>query len=245
MGDLPIGALNLRRRDLTAVLPQLQEAHVLHRTTGHPPGITALLGVLGMAVLKAGRIDAATACLEEALSITSAHRMTFATGVVSMGIAAVSARNGKATTAARLFGAVDTMRTSGQFMMADAFSDGHAAAVADARRALGGAAFETEYRVGQSMRFAGAVSQGQATANHLSRGQASTSPRLLKPAFDLTLRERDVLYHLAAVRSNLEIGQALSIDIRTVETHVLHILAKLDVESRTAAVAVAIRTGLV
>jgi len=53
----------------------------------------------------------------------------------------------------------------------------------------------------------------------------------------LTPREREVLRLLAANLSNKEIGAALSITEGTVKIHVHHILTKLGVDSRAAAVA--------
>jgi DNA-binding NarL/FixJ family response regulator len=60
----------------------------------------------------------------------------------------------------------------------------------------------------------------------------------------LTRREHDVLRLLVAGHTNRAIGHALFISERTVEGHVLHLMAKLGVESRTAAVAIAVRDGL-
>jgi len=45
-------------------------------------------------------------------------------------------------------------------------------------------------------------------------------------------------------RSNRAIAETLSLSERTVENHVLHILTKLDVGSRTPAVTYAVRHGL-
>jgi DNA-binding CsgD family transcriptional regulator len=61
----------------------------------------------------------------------------------------------------------------------------------------------------------------------------------------LTPRERDVLRLLVEGHSDPEIAAALFLAPRTVSWHVGHILAKLDVDSRTAAAAAAIRQGLV
>lgn len=62
---------------------------------------------------------------------------------------------------------------------------------------------------------------------------------------ELTPREREVLALLASGRSSKEIARRLVISPRTVSTHVQHILAKLDVNNRARAIALAHRAGLV
>jgi DNA-binding NarL/FixJ family response regulator len=59
----------------------------------------------------------------------------------------------------------------------------------------------------------------------------------------LSDREREVLSHLVRGLRNSEIAQRLAISPRTVEKHVHHILGKLDVGSRLAAVALASELG--
>jgi two-component system, NarL family, response regulator len=61
----------------------------------------------------------------------------------------------------------------------------------------------------------------------------------------LTPRELTVLRLLAAGNSNREIGDALGISDGTVKIHVSHLFAKLNVTSRTEAIATALRRGLV
>lgn len=61
----------------------------------------------------------------------------------------------------------------------------------------------------------------------------------------LTRRELDVLTMLARGKSNKEIGSALSISETTVKSHMRGIFAKLNVLSRTEAVATASRRGIV
>ena len=61
----------------------------------------------------------------------------------------------------------------------------------------------------------------------------------------LSEREVDVLRFIARGRSNKEIGSALFISEGTVKSHVKSIFAKLDVLSRTEAVAQATRRGLI
>jgi DNA-binding CsgD family transcriptional regulator/tetratricopeptide (TPR) repeat protein len=61
----------------------------------------------------------------------------------------------------------------------------------------------------------------------------------------LTDRELEVLRHLAAGRSNREIGEVLFISAKTASVHISNIFRKLDVTSRVQAAAVAHRLGLV
>ena len=65
------------------------------------------------------------------------------------------------------------------------------------------------------------------------------------PRFDLTPREREVLTLLAQGKSDRKIADQLFISHHTVMRHVSHILAKLDVDTRTAAAAKAVRNELV
>lgn len=65
----------------------------------------------------------------------------------------------------------------------------------------------------------------------------------LKP--QVTAREVEVLRRMACGASNKEIGVALFISEGTVKTHVKSVLTKLDATSRTEAVTIATRRGLI
>jgi DNA-binding NarL/FixJ family response regulator len=67
----------------------------------------------------------------------------------------------------------------------------------------------------------------------------------LAAAEELTAREREVLALLARGLSNKEIARALAISDHTAKFHASAILAKLGAESRTEAVVIAVRLGLV
>jgi DNA-binding NarL/FixJ family response regulator len=62
--------------------------------------------------------------------------------------------------------------------------------------------------------------------------------------YDLTVRELEVLEHLAAGQDQVTIAQALVISEKTIATHIQHILGKLGVHSRAEAVAFAHRHGI-
>jgi ATP/maltotriose-dependent transcriptional regulator MalT len=64
-------------------------------------------------------------------------------------------------------------------------------------------------------------------------------------AHPLTRREREVLAHVAAGRSNREIAGELVVSEHTVHRHVANILRKLDEPTRAAAVGHAARNGLI
>ncbi|MGH3103225.1 MAG: response regulator [Gaiellaceae bacterium] len=75
-------------------------------------------------------------------------------------------------------------------------------------------------------------------AGYLAREMTETVP-------SLTHRERDVLRLLADGHSNEEIGKRLFISPETVRTHVRKAMAKLDADTRTQAVATALRQSLI
>jgi DNA-binding NarL/FixJ family response regulator len=67
----------------------------------------------------------------------------------------------------------------------------------------------------------------------------------LAPAVQLTPREMATLRLLADGKANKEIANELDISERTVKTHLAHLFEKLGVTSRTEAIKVATRRGLV
>ena len=72
---------------------------------------------------------------------------------------------------------------------------------------------------------------------------ATRAPEV-KPGFDLTSREKEVLKLMVDGLSNGEIAQELFISLSTVKFHVSSILAKLQVNSRTEAVSYILKNDL-
>jgi len=73
---------------------------------------------------------------------------------------------------------------------------------------------------------------------------ASKVAERVKQQSPLTSRERQILRHLMSGDSNKAIALYLEVTLGTVKTHVKAIFRKLDAKSRTQAVAVAMRRGI-
>jgi DNA-binding NarL/FixJ family response regulator len=86
----------------------------------------------------------------------------------------------------------------------------------------------------------------------VAAGESFIDPALM-PAFlsgkdredMLTGREREILQLLADGMSNADVAQRLFISQETVKSHVRHILAKLEADTRTHAVAIALRDAII
>lgn len=84
-------------------------------------------------------------------------------------------------------------------------------------------------------------------------GQSALAPsivtrlmaRVQSSGTQLSQREAEVLTLVAAGKTNQEIGRELFLSEATVKSHLVHIYGKLDVASRTAAVAKARELGLI
>ncbi|GAA2060600.1 response regulator transcription factor [Williamsia deligens] len=79
-----------------------------------------------------------------------------------------------------------------------------------------------------------------------ARSAASSPTPASSPELDaLTVREREVLLHMADGSSNREIAKALYVSESTVKTHINNVFAKLSLRDRGQAIAFAHRHGLV
>lgn len=90
----------------------------------------------------------------------------------------------------------------------------------------------------------GAVAEQNRAANLLARLTAGSTPEAGNAASSLTPREIEILRLVAQGLSDKEAAAALHLSAHTVHRHVANILTKLDVPSRTAAVAHAALRGI-
>jgi DNA-binding CsgD family transcriptional regulator len=76
----------------------------------------------------------------------------------------------------------------------------------------------------------------------LIEGDLGSDQTVLRKKLSVTEREAEVLLWIARGKSNRDIAEILSLSPRTVNKHLEQIYAKLGVENRTSAAALAVRT---
>jgi DNA-binding CsgD family transcriptional regulator len=242
---LALARLTLEEGNIDRARDELVQALALHRATGNPFGIATTLVTLAHAALAKGDIAEAVGRLGEALALGRSPNLILLGPVeAAVALMAVAVATGHVVESVRLLGALEAMRASGRLQIAPFFLRVARSAQAEARRRLGAAVFEREHAEGMRLRWDQVLDEARSLANELAGPMPAPAPAADELG-GLSPREREVLRELAAGRSNREIADALFVSARTVETHVLHILAKLEVESRTAAAALAIRAGFI
>ena len=92
---------------------------------------------------------------------------------------------------------------------------------------------------------AGLVTLDPEIAKHIAEHLPQNSPPNTEPIEELTRRETEVLRLLARGLGNKEIAARLGISEHTAKFHISSILGKLAVSSRTEAVALGLRRGLI
>jgi ATP/maltotriose-dependent transcriptional regulator MalT len=188
-----------------------------------------------------GDTRVATGLLAESLSGASDaddDRLTAA--LCCLDLAVLCWQRGEHESAARLLGQAEAQHDwrSAPFR-ADEIAD-YERAVSALRGALGTERFERLAGEGHAASLELALSE----VERLKTAPA-IEPKAAAPVpFGLSPRELDVLRQLPKGLSDKEIGDELFISHRTVMRHMTNILTKLDVPTRTAAAAAAVRHGL-
>jgi DNA-binding NarL/FixJ family response regulator len=109
------------------------------------------------------------------------------------------------------------------------------------RTALGEVAFAAAWSAGRTLSLDAVLAEAIAAPPESAMTDARSGAA---PCGGLTPRELDVLRFLVEGRTDKEIAAALFVSPSTVTTHVRSILGKLEVTSRAAAAAAAVRRGL-
>ncbi|MFN8590539.1 MAG: LuxR C-terminal-related transcriptional regulator [Thermomicrobiales bacterium] len=159
-------------------------------------------------------------------------------------VATVSADRGQYEAALRLFSAVDRACVVLGYAFEPPDRKRQRRSLETARLALDENAVAVAWQEGASLSLTQAIAVGEEVLAGL-QAEAATPGPLHATAWRLTPRELDVVRLLVEGQTDRQIGERLFISHRTVMTHVANILVKFDVDSRTAAAAMALRHHLV
>jgi non-specific serine/threonine protein kinase len=242
-----LGLLALGKGDLDRAMEHLAEAERLARAEGDDFNLAAALCYRGLVHCAREALAPAADALDEALVLDRAAGNREGVAVDLASLAVLAAAAGRPEAAARLLGAAGGLRDRlGLRPFALPERVAYDRALDTARDRLGEPACADAWAEGHARTrdedSAADVEGVLAAARPASAPANSSGPAR---AHGLTPREVDVLRLLVAGRSNPEIAAALFVSPRTATTHVSNILAKLGVERRTEAAALAVRDGLV
>ena len=238
-----LGDVAFRRGDYQRAEGLASEGLALSRRAGDDIGVVLALVGVAQSACERGNLGLAATSLGEALVLARQRALEPGVADTLAGIARLASVTGRPETAARILGAADLLSESTGAVRW--LHEGlHRRTERAARDALGEAAYVAAWNAGRSVPF----DEILATAEDILAHDVPTSVSTSLPDHEgvpLTARERDVLRLLTAGLTDREIATALSISPHTASTHVRNLLGKLGVATRTAAVAQALRDGLI
>jgi non-specific serine/threonine protein kinase len=244
-----LALVELARRRPDRAVPHLTASLRLARAR-HDAWATGLaLYRLGVSFHDQGDPGAAAAHLAEGVALSPEHGDESVAAETLDNLAFVARSLGRIETAGLLLGAADARRQSSGMPTFPDWRMRREEALAAMKAELSGSDFAALWEAGRQL----SDEQLLYEVDELARCAATRStplpsrPLPHRPAVrpPLSPRELEVLTLLVAGLTDQEIADALYIARRTVTTHVSAILAKLEVHSRTAAVARATREGWV
>jgi DNA-binding CsgD family transcriptional regulator/tetratricopeptide (TPR) repeat protein len=239
-GLIILGNVAFACGELERAAERLEEALTLFRRIGNAYATGVTLTFLGRVTREQGDYARAAALYAEGLAPQweLGDKVHLARGLGPLGTVAASTRQYER--AARLWGAAEALREAIGVPPARR-SARFESTVATTRAAFGAEAFDAAWVAGRALSLADAVAEAVQVSSSVD---ASRRPAA-DDRYGLTPRELDVLRLLPRGMTNREIATALFITERTAATHVQHIYAKLGVNSRAEAVALAVEHGLV
>jgi predicted ATPase/DNA-binding CsgD family transcriptional regulator len=233
-----LGVVAWGKGDLTSANTRWEEALAIHQAIHDDWGIANVLGYLALGALEQGAPERALALTRESLALFwKAHSLEEVASVLT-NAATIEVARGNHHLAAERYGAAQHLRQDIGSKLNLPERQLHERSIETARQALGASRFDAAFVVGSGLPLDDVVEQ--------LLNAESPSPQPEQPtgnAFDLTPRERDVLGYLIEGMTDREIADALFISPRTVQSHLARLFAKLEVNTRTAAVTVASRMG--
>ncbi len=219
----------------------IQEALATFRQLNFELGIVLSSRFLGQVMRAMGDQDGAIPLLLDSLRVNRTITQQWHIANALEALASIAAGRHQEALATRIFGSIDLFRTQASAPLEPSLQPEHDQIIAKLRKTLGEERFAEEWSIGRLM----AIEQTIEAAAEVG-GSGSTSLQVNSKAEDigLTPREIEVLRVLVDGKSTNEIAEMLFISPRTVSTHIASILGKLGVPTRSAAVAMVMRSDL-
>ncbi|MER3437506.1 MAG: hypothetical protein C4346_07890, partial [Chloroflexota bacterium] len=244
-----LGVVAYSQGDLSRAIARYEEALAVWQVLDDRLNAALTQHNLAEAIADSGDVARAAALFRASLTARADQGDRSGVAETLAGIAAIASRSGLAARAVTLLGSAAALRHAIGISLPSAEQGRQDRLLATLRRQVPAAEFDHAWTAGYGMTVHAAVREGMAVIEAMAAEPASAQPPA--PAVDaaaaagLTKREIEVLRLLVEGYSDKEIGEALFISHRTAMTHVLNILNKLGVNSRTAAAAWALRHGVV
>lgn len=238
------GLERLGRGDIDRAEQLLREALNLFLEMGNEGGTTMALADLGLALHAKGDVTGAERLLQAALKRNVVLGREWEIADVVLGLADIALWRRQPRRAALLLAASESVRSQRGYPRHSWWDDTYDRVASDVRSAIDDETFARLWHRGETMALSAVVAEAVAVVD----GRAPTitcSDKPVSPVLRLTPRERDVLRLLTEGLSDRQIATTLSISPKTAGKHVSRILAKLGVETRTAAATRAVRGTLV
>jgi non-specific serine/threonine protein kinase len=240
-----LGSVAEAKGDIAGAFDLFAEALTGFEACGDHRSIAWTVSRMGVMAVNIGQAEQATAAFERALPLFHMLQDWMSAIQIITHVVRLALEAGRASDAIRLLAAADAFHILKGIHPSAYESAGRNSLLEQGRRTLGEENYAAAYSDGHSFSIEEAIAHAQALTQDGTAWNVSPMPT---PRFDagtnLTKREREVLRLLAEGLTDREIGEALFISPRTVSYHVTNLLAKLDLDSRTAAATFAVRHGL-
>lgn len=213
----------------------------IDRSVGDARGLAVTLDHVGKIARAQGDLPAAWEAHAE--SLTYRNQVGDPRGILVwlQAMAYWLVQAGRADLTARILGAVEIARTSGNLPLNQHETADHQAAVEGALRALGEDRYLAAVAKGRWASLDDLTAEVTDAANERVQqivAGAPTIPDGIGKKYGLTDREEEVFRLISRRLSDKEIADELSISARTVNRHVSNLLAKLDVRTRREAASI-------
>jgi DNA-binding CsgD family transcriptional regulator len=241
-----LGQVAREQGDFATARARLGESLEAFRERGDRWSAAVALYHLGITETLAGDHEAAAHLLADALTLQWELRTQGQLAATLEGLAQTAAARGEPRRALGLAGAAAVLREALGTPPTTAERERLEQRLATARRALGKDEAEAALRAGRTTPLADVIADALSAARPAASRAAVARSRApaASPADRLAPREREVAALVAQGLTNREIGERLIITTGTARIHVEHILAKLELRSRTELAAWAVASGL-